>query len=231
MNNEIARFNNAPNLPAEVSTEIRLLTTSPADYLKNLPIERIDAERPINAITLSHMKRGIDRMRQILYIEMMIIEVNDFFNVRGNMNDAQIELTAQLILDNPGFYDLTLGNIKACFRHKMATVKLYDRLDGNIIIGWLREFKSDMADWCENVNICREIAFREEEDSGDSGAITHTAYLGMLEARANDGDKEAQKILADYKSRSKITSIDEKRKKDLEFFKHKQEYLSKNAKI
>lgn len=231
MSNEITQSNNAPNLPAEVSTEIRLLMTSPADYLKNLPIERIDAERPPNAVMLSQMKRGLDRMRQMLYIEMLIVEVNDFFNVRGNMNEKQIELTAELILDNPGFYDLTLGNIKACFRHKMMTAKLYDRLDGNIIIDWLREFKSDMADHCETLREGYARKKEREEQEGDVGVITHAAYMAMLEARANDGDKEAMQVLNEYKKRSRILSKEEQHKKELEFFKYRQQYAKQHQEL
>lgn len=223
MSNEITRTNPAPKLPAEVSTEIRLLLTSPAKYLENLPIEHIDAERPPNAIMLSHYKRSLDRSQQLMYLSMMITEVNDFFNVRGNMNAKQIKLTAELILDNPGFYDLTLGNIKACFRHKMATARLYDRLDGNIIIDWLREFKSEMA---ESVYEHR-LGERESADIA-SDAISHKVYLAMLEARADSGDKKAQEIIRDYRRRAKLPSPEQQRAKDLEFFKFKQEYLKRN---
>ncbi|MBD5302302.1 MAG: hypothetical protein HDS16_04815 [Bacteroides sp.] len=226
MSNEITRSNNAPYLPAEVSTEIRLLSTSPAKYLENLPIEKIDAERPPNAIMLSYYKRSLDRSQQLMYLSMMIAEVNDFFNVRGNMNAKQIKLTAELILDNPGFYDLTLGNIKACFRQKMATAKLYDRLDGNIIIDWLRGFKSDMADHCENITEGVNQAIQRRQDSGDVGIITHNAYMAMLEARANDGDKEAIQMLDNYKKRTHILPKERQREKDIEFFRQKQEYLS-----
>lgn len=222
MSNEISRSNNAPNLPAEVSTEIRQLLTSPARYLENLPIEEIDSERPANAVMLSHYKRSLNRGQQLMYLSMMITEINDFFNVRGNMNAKQIKLTAELILDNPGFYDLTLGNIKACFRHKMATARLYDRLDGNIIIDWLREFKSEMAEHLYD----RRLGDREPVDKSPD-AISYKVYMAMLEARANDGDKEAQEIIQDYRKRAKILSPGQQRKKELEFFKYKQEYVKR----
>ena len=226
MSNEITLSKPAPNLPAEVSTEIRLLMTSPDDYLKNLPIEKMDAERPPNAIQLSHYKQSLDRGRQLMYLSLMLIEVNDFFNVRGNMNAKQIEITAELILDNPGFYDLTLGNIKACFRHKMATAKLYDRLDGNIILDWLREFKSEMAECVYD----RRLGERDSSDNAPD-VVSHKVYMAMLEARANDGDKDAQQILEDYRRRAKILSPEQQRKKDLEFFKRKQEYVKQQQEL
>lgn len=47
----------------------------------------------------------------------------------------------------------------------------------------------------------------------------------MLEARASDGDEESKRILADYKRRSKVLAQEERHKKELVFFKYKQEYL------
>lgn len=225
MSNEITVPAGAPRLPAEVSTEIRTLSTSPARYLADLPIEKTDQPRPANAISLANYKRGLDRRQQLMYLGMMITEVNGFFNVRGNMDARQITLTAELILDNPGFYDLTLGNIKACFRHKMATARLYDRLDGNIIIGWLREFKSDMADYCESVRTGQERTEARERASSDAGCITHAVYLEMLADKANQGDKDAQAILADYAARPRILSEDEQKAKDFAFLKFKEEYI------
>lgn len=224
MSNEITQFNNASNLPAEVSTEIRLLSTSPVKYLEALPIERMDAERPPNAIMLSQYKRSLDRKQQLMYLGMMITEVNDFFNVKGNMNAKQIKLTAELILDNPGFYDLTLGNIKACFRHKMATAKLYDRLDGNIIIDWLREFKSDMAEFVYDTKI-------KTEDTESIGGITHDEWIAQLKCKAEAGDPDALETLRNqenFKQRLKrIHSVFGRRRKDVEFHKFKMEYLKK----
>lgn len=219
MSTELTR--GSAHLPATVSNALQLLTTSPAQYLEALPIEKMDAERPPNAVTLFHYKRVLDRKRQLMYLSMMIAEVNDFFNVKRGMNAQQIKVTAELILDNAGFYDLTLGNIKACFREKMATAKLYERLDGSIIIQWLREFKSEMAD-----NWAAEMERREKaRNSCDaSGAITHAVYLSMLEERAKNGNEQATQILADYKRRRKILSPEEARKKELDFFRFKTQY-------
>ena len=174
---------------------------------------------------LSHYRRALDRRQQILYVSMLIIEVNDFFNVKGNMNKNQIRLTAELILDNPGFYDLTLNNIKTCFRRKMMSEKLYDRLDGNIILGWLREFKSEMADHCETVSEGRDRERQRVERDEGAGAISHAAYLAMLEARANDGDSVAKEYLADYRRRTSAVSPEEERKKKMDFLRFKAQYL------
>lgn len=192
--------------------------------MENLLPEKIDSPRPTNAIMLSQLKRGLERPRQLMYVGMMIAEVNSFFNVRGNMNAKQIKLTAELILDNPGFYDLTLGNIKACFRDCMMKAKLYDRLDGQIIIQWLREFKSEMAYRCEDT---KEGIDRINNQDDSVGSITHATYLAMLEARANDGDEEAKRCVDDYRRRIGILSEEEKYKRKMEFIKFKHDYLKR----
>lgn len=224
MSTELIRGN--VHIPATVSAEVLQLTTSPAKYLENLPIEKMDADRPPNAITLFLYKRTLDRKQQLMYISMMIAEVNEFFNVKRGMTAKQIKITAELILDNDGFYDLTLGNIKACFMNKMATAKLYERLDGQIIIQWLREFKSEMAD---NWAMTMERRERERDNCESSDAIAHNVYLSLLETRAKSGDKQAAQILSDYKRRSNIPTPEEIRRKELEFFRFKTQYeKSKN---
>lgn len=193
--------------------------------MEDLPAERIEDARPPGAIELRHIRQSLDRRDQAMLISEMIREVNEFFNVGNGMTAKQMKLTAELILDNPGFSDLTLGNVKACFRQRMMSEKLYNRLDGNIIIGWLREFKSDMADWCENVNVGRD-RLEQRKDTGDNaGAIAFETYMAMLESRANDGDKEAQKTLAEFRRRAAIKSAEQTRQDRLDFHKFKMQYL------
>lgn len=141
------------------------------------------------------------------------------------MNDSQIAITTELIIDSPGFYDLTLANIKACFREKMGSAKLYDRLDGNIIIGWLREFQSNMSDWCETYNLGRDIEKQRSDMSGSTDSISHTTYMAMLEARANDGDETAKETLADYRKRAGTPTKEQAEARHREFLKFKANYL------
>ena len=157
----------------------------------------------------------------MIVVSCAIDELREWFNVKNNITPNQVAMTSEMILDNPHFYDLTIGNLKACFRQKMKNTKLYDRLDGNIIIQWLREFKSEMADRCEMINEGRD----RKNDSQESDAISHEVYLKMLKHRADNGDQEAIKILKMYDKRGKVLSQEEQHQKELEFFKYKQEYL------
>lgn len=220
---DVVKYSTQSNLPAEVNSQIQLLLTSPQKYLRDIQIEKATDARPKDAITLSHLKRGTQRKEAIMVIAMMINEVNSFFNVKGNMSSAQIALTAELILDNDGFYDLTLSNIKACFRKQMMSAKLYDRLDGSIIIQWLREFKSEMADYVENS--------RQGERNRDisASAVSYDDWLNSLKERAQNGDLDAEKMYVEHmewmQKIKRIPSESEQRKKELDFFRFKQEYI------
>lgn len=200
--------------------------------MEELPIERVEDSRPAGALTLSRLKRGLSRQQQVVYVAMLIIEANDFFNVKGNMNKKQIRLTAELILDHQPFSDLTLGNIKACFREHMMSDRLYDRLDGNIIIGWLRGFKARMADWCENRRIGEERERLREESESGTESVTYQAYIAMLESKAAGGDTQAAEMLGQCRrmtGKADRLTPEQRRQRELGFFRFKTEYLKKKG--
>lgn len=153
--------------------------------------------------------------RALLYIA--ICEVCDFFNVGKNMNDTQIAVTVDLILES--FWYLRLEEIKFCFRRAMKREKLFDRLDGNIIIGWLRDYDAERTE--EAMRLAdQEASQLQNEIKADSGAISMVEYISGLERRAKT-DEDAAKMLADIKgllakSRA-LTTAEEKTQKDRAF--------------
>lgn len=204
------------------------MQTSPKSYISAIQPEGICDARPDNAVMLSQVSRELGRMQAIMIVSLFIKELKEWFNVKQNITNEQISMTAEMIVDNKGFYDLSLGNIKSCFRKRMMSEKLYDRLDGNIIIQWLREFKSEMADHCEATSI-------NERKDDTSSAISYEVYLANLKAKAETGDTHSQKVLSDIERRSRIKtptkeSEREQKLKDAEFIKFKHQYLKdKNA--
>lgn len=129
--------------------------------------------------------------RALLYIA--ICEVCDFFNVGKNMNDTQIALTVDLILDS--FWYLKITEIKYCFRRAMMREKLFDRIDGNIIIGWLRDYDSERTEEAMRLSDQRESQ-ELNEPKERPGAISYEQYIALLREKAAT-DPEAAKILED----------------------------------
>lgn len=149
------------------------------------------------------------------WLAIIIAEVSDFFNVGKNMSKTQIAMTAELIVEN--YAHLTLADFKACFRKAMASGKLFDRLDGNIICSWLNNYDKE-----------RDVALAKLYEAQDRdeyqppcapSGISFAEFKTSIEKRALEGDAEAKAILnniAAYESLKKDNS-DNKHQKDMAF--------------
>jgi len=75
-----------------------------------------------------------------------LINLQDFFNVTVKMSPGQISETAEIVLEK--FYFMRLDEIKLCFRRAKAGDygELYNRLDGSVIIGWLKQYDAQRTD-------------------------------------------------------------------------------------
>lgn len=144
--------------------------------------------------TLAQIKRRMSLTDLRALIAIAVCEVCDFFNVGKNMNDTQIALTVDLIIEQ--FNHLKLEEIKYCFRRAMTRERLFDRLDGNIIIGWLRDYEAEHMETC--------IALSEQDDTVAMNAlpppaedtISFSQYIELLRQKAADGDEQAKNELA-----------------------------------
>ena len=137
---------------------------------------------------------SLSEVRALLYIA--ICEVCDFFNVGKNMNDVQVALTVDLILES--CCHLRLEEIKYCFRRAMRNERVYDRLDGNVILGWIKDYEAERT---EAAMQCSEEAERKQREAEASeGGISFEQYKEQLKQRAENGDKEAAERLAEIDS-------------------------------
>lgn len=141
--------------------------------------------------TLAEIKNKVSLNDIRALLTIAVCEVCDFFNVGKNMNDMQVALTVDLIVER--FWYFKLEEVKYCFRRAMMHEKLFDRLDGNIIIGWLETYDAERTE--EAVKLSeQEDARRLKAEPGDN-AVTLGEYLAKLEQRA-DTDEEAAGQLA-----------------------------------
>lgn len=139
--------------------------------------------------TIAKIKNDVslDDVRALLSIA--VCEVCDFFNVGKNMNDAQIALTVDLIIEQ--FWYFKLEEIKYCFRRAMMREKLFDRLDGNIIMGWLREYDTERTE--EAIRISEQRDLQQVNETADCPeAVSFEDYVADLRNRALKDEKAAE---------------------------------------
>lgn len=165
--------------------------------------------------TLAKIKNSASRTDARALLSIAICELCDFFNVGKNMNDTQIALTADLILEQ--YWYLHLEEVKYCFRRAMLREKLFDRLDGNIILGWLAAYDTERT--------AEAMRLSEQEDSENfnapalpQGSEPRPTVLEQLRKAADEGLPGAAEA---YENLSAILSRPESEKtqhqKDQEF--------------
>lgn len=198
---------------------------------ESLPVktvsENILSEQPnIAQLQLLIPKHG--DMAVKLIIMHALKEVRDFFNVGKNLTNPQITITAELIMSQ--FWYFKIEDIKCCLRRAMLREKLFDRLDGNIILGWLKEYDNERTEEAMRISENEESrAVNEVKESPDT--VSYEDYLANLEQRAKS-DKDAAELLAQIKNpqpqRLTLLSSEERAKKDHDFKMWKQfDYLLK----
>lgn len=96
----------------------------------------IDTKAP--TIKEVEMAYGYDCIQA--YIESWIVNLRMFFNVGRAMTDSQTFETAMLIVDE--FPCLNMADINLVFKRAKSGYfgKVYDRLDGNVILEWFHKY-------------------------------------------------------------------------------------------
>ena len=145
------------------------------------------------ALSRLRKERGEATARSVLVLIMN--DMLDFFNAGNDMNDTQVALTVDLILEEYPY--MQADDITLCFRNAMKGKygKLYNRIDGQIIMGWLREYNRERCAAADQQSYNEHKAHLNEEAKPTEG-IFYAEYRAELERRAMEGDPEAVRLLA-----------------------------------
>jgi hypothetical protein len=93
------------------------------------------------SIAVMRRELGVQSVKLILFI--WIADLVQFFNVGKTMNEQQVGITVDLVLKR--FFFLKPEDFKICFENAKSGNygRLFDRLDGSIIIEWLSDYCSE----------------------------------------------------------------------------------------
>ena len=209
MHNEITKGNPA-SLPARTQDELNALRASPERYYAALTPAWPDEPLSDTTPTLARIQHGLGAPGARLAVSVALLELSEWFNVQRNLTDRQMAMIAEMIIEV--HWDLSLNDLKACFQQKMRTAKLYGKLDGSDILGWLDEYKQE----------CMEAKRKRLEQESKSFApsdkpITYEEWCARTPKERN--------YLANGRL-GRITPTDEERdRKEAEFQHFRREYL------
>lgn len=106
---------------------------------------------------LSLYKREFGVIHTRALVVLFIVDLIEFFNVGKSMSAQQIASTADMIIEEYWWYKP--DDFKLCFKlaktGKINGSKLYDRIDGSIIMEWLASY--------DVMRVNESIAIREQE--------------------------------------------------------------------
>lgn len=114
------------------------------------------------------------------YLEGWIVNLREFVNVGKKMTDSQTFETAMIILQDYKF--LTIADINLLFKRAKSGYygNLYDRLDGQIILGWFRRYFSERCNAAEEESISEASKYKTDPYERTSEKIARDEHLFKL---------------------------------------------------
>lgn len=209
MQNEITKGKDSM-LPAKTQDALNALRQSPEKYYDALTPIKADESLTDETPTLAQIQRGLGAPGAKLAVSVALLELSEWFNVQKNLTDRQIAMIAEMIIEV--HWDLSLNEIKGVFRDKMRNAKLYGKLDGSDIMGWLDDYKQ------ESMAAVQAIRDAEAYDfSQSSEAIGYEEWSKRI--------PEGENYIAKGFKNVPVVTPEQHRQKDLDFYKWKIEYL------
>jgi hypothetical protein len=96
-------------------------------------------------IGISSIAVEVGEFRANALIFFIVNDLVNFFNVGKTMDANQIQQTVELIREE--YPHLTIEDFKLCFTNAKKGLygQLYDRIDGQIILGWLERYANSRS--------------------------------------------------------------------------------------
>jgi hypothetical protein len=140
----------------------------PAINRKYRSINSVSQAIDLNTPSLAKINKHFGEDFILAYIEGWIVNLRKFLNVGKSMTDNQTEETAIFILSE--YYSITIADIYLVFKKaKLGHFgKIYDRLDGQVILSWFDEF------FKERCNVCAERSVNEADKYKDDPYVRHS---------------------------------------------------------
>ena len=144
------------------------------------------------ALATISREQGEAKARAVLVL--ILSDALEFFNASETMNDRQVAVTVDLILEEYPY--MQADDITLCFRNAMKGRygKPYNRIDGQVIMGWLREYNRERCTLASEQSY-NEHKARLSDEARPTDGIFYAEYRAELQRKADGGDEEARRRL------------------------------------
>lgn len=141
---------------------LKTLLTSPIQFLKTLESTSVEAilksDSPSFALICKQEKGEV--ISQAI-LSKLIIDFLDFFNIGKTMSESQIVSTVKLLLED--YSNLKPDDFVLFFNRAKKGIygKVYDRIDGAVIFGWLEQFMHERDSEIEQIRIIENKSYQK----------------------------------------------------------------------
>lgn len=160
-------------MPKNAEEALMISQSLPEQYFNSLnPKSMTDAINSISpGLSVYNKFSGETKTRALIVI--MVGDLVRFFNVGKSMNAVQIAQTSDLIFDE--YFYFNIEDFKLCFNlvKKGYFGQVYDRIDGQVILNWLRTYSNDRADNCFDANYNQHLGVKAGERTTEDFLETH----------------------------------------------------------
>lgn len=176
-------------LPQEES-RLAALRNSPEKYCETLRPKRVEDVFLSNEPAIGTIIRKFGEAQARAVLVILIADALEFFNVGNTMTDTQVAMTVDLIIEEYPY--MKTDDFKLCFKNamKMKYGESYNRIDGQIIMSWLRAYNKERCCVADTQSWNAHKACLSEEQKSVSGMF-YEEYRCELEERAAGGDEAA----------------------------------------
>ena len=133
-------------LPKTSSPSTDRQIMSPVDTGFNIQVLKLKMTDIVD-IALVHKPKTLYRQfldneeMTIDIVKLMLIQLQDFYNCKSKMTDAQLTESAYLICGE--YRHFNYYDIGMCLKLAKTREKVYDRVDGGMVLNWLKQFDID----------------------------------------------------------------------------------------
>lgn len=194
MNSNRLQTSTPVSLPASVKAFEQLTPASYEDVFE------------CGSAALSVVKKEHGKQAASAYISIMLADIEQFFNVKNGMTEIQIKMLVDMILKN--FYFLKVSDLRLfAEKFKMGLYgKVYDRLDGGVIMDALNKYVGERMDEAEQYHQKRASQFKAAGEQAATNILQAIAERWKDPAPA----KKAKPIFRSVAQYAQHYGIDEK---------------------
>ena len=170
------------------------MKSSPTQYWDSInPKTQVDVFKSLDDCELTI--KVIERELGTAYLNAILVKAMvsflKFYSVNNSMDAYQIADTINLITETYPYY--SLDDFKLFFKNAKRGMysDVYGRIDGSVIMMWLRKYDLNRAEEAKSISIRSQEAFKKNADTESLvKGTTYEEYINLKE-RAKRGDKEA----------------------------------------